>query len=271
MLFWFATTQCIEADPVSSQVDFGANQTRTPVGADVEGVAQKCGSPFGIGPTQEDHRAFPRRLPIQSPGAGKAATPRGRLHARRRLLVMCGDKSARLTLHPQEAFEGEAIPTSRLPTAVEVLDVCLKACLAWRREDWSDPQRQAQPNHATERIGMSMRSLEDRVVVELCVAWPPVLSPMFDQRIHGDFRRDPATGPRVAAASMQAHRGEYIHVVATRDHQVLDDVETVEVDSLRRYVREEPTPRRRWSSHAPLAIQGSATFQNASDRSHGGH
>src|SRR6476620_698077 len=94
-----------------------------------------------------------RRLRMTTPGGGALAV--------------------RAEIAPGTLVEGgerimvEASPNLGLPAAVEVFDGGLEPAFPRRREHGRDVEAQAGPHHATNRISMLMRPLEDRAVVEL--------------------------------------------------------------------------------------------------------
>ena len=97
----------------------------------------------------------------------------------------------------------EASPNLGLPAAVEVFDGGLEPAFPRRREHGRDVEAQAGPHHATNRISMLMRPLEDRVVVELSVGRPPELSPVRHQRRHRGFRGHQRLRPGAGPAAKQ--------------------------------------------------------------------
>ncbi len=56
----FATTQCVEANAVSPQIDFGADETMRPQGAYLEGVPQQARCSVFVGAAQIDDAALRR-------------------------------------------------------------------------------------------------------------------------------------------------------------------------------------------------------------------
>ena len=121
------------------------------------------------------------------------------------------------------------LPDLGLPKRVEPFDGALEPGLAWGRECRNHPQGQTQPADAPDRVGELVRTLEDRIVVELRVAGQPVLTPVPKECVNGGLgaglRHDPGRRER----GMQADTSEHRNQRATGDLQVFDEVKAVEI------------------------------------------
>src|SRR3954447_7349771 len=165
----------------------------------------------------------------------------------------------------------EPRPDPRLPGAVIRLDRRLEARLAGRHEHGGDPQAQAQPADAPDHIGMDVRPLEDRVVVELGVARQAELPPVLDQALDDELRRDtlPARPGRDQSA-MQRDAVEDLDLGAALDDQPLDDVDAVEFLTAAGHLRQVPAPRWWRTSGPALAVQHAPAVKDAVDRAQSG-
>ncbi len=128
----------------------------------------------------------------------------------------------------------ESRPDLGLPTTIVALDGCLKAGLVGRSEDGSYAQTQAQPDHASYRIGILPRTLETVVVVELSVGGKPHRPPVFHQGIDDHFRADRAKRPSCRQPAMQRNSRQNRQLRPTADRQTFDRIETVQFGLSRR-------------------------------------
>src|SRR5262249_56882144 len=134
-----------------------------------------------------------------------------------------------------------------------------------------DAQAQAQPADTPDHIGMDVRPLEDRVVVELGVARQAELAPVLDQALDHELRRD-ALAPRPGRdqAAMQRDGVEYLDLGAGLDGQALDDIDAVEFPAATSHLRQIPARRRRRPSDPMATVQHAATAEDAVDGPLGG-
>src|SRR6266436_5030135 len=165
----------------------------------------------------------------------------------------------------------EASPHLRLPVAIEVFYGCLESTLLRRREDWSDPELQAGPHDAAQRILTVMAPLEDSVVVELGIGRQPEFAPVLHERLHGGFGGHQRLGPRAGHAPVQGDDVEDLNPHAACKGQPLDGVKAFEFGASCTHVGQIPARRRRRPAHAPAGIQHAVTLEDATDGPHRGH
>ena len=187
-------------------------------------------------------------------GAGCAALSRGNDI----LGGTIGQPTMRSRFEPQ--------PDLALPKSIETFDGRLETRFVRRGKHGNDSQAQAQPRHASNRIGVLAWPLETRIVVELGVSGKSHSSPMFHQTFHHGFCVDGPRRPRHGQPSMQRNARQNGHFRPAVDHQAFDGVEAVQFGLSLGYVGEIPTFRRRRPSHTAASIQDAVPSQNATDR-----
>src|SRR5262249_14397094 len=133
-------------------------------------TTQQMNLPLPVAATQKDQPPLGVSLQVQTPAPWERPTPRGCFNPRCRTPPMGRHITGRLRLQPLQRGVLKPRPHFGLPQAVEALDGSLEARLAGRDKDGHDAQAQADAGHATNGVGVDLRSLEERVVVELCVA-----------------------------------------------------------------------------------------------------
>src|SRR5262249_57875087 len=77
-----------------------------------------------------------------------------------------------------------------------------------------------------DRVGMDVRPLEDRIVVELGAAWQAELPPMLDQALNHELGRDALPSrPGCNQAAMERDAVEDLDLGSAADDQTLDEIE----------------------------------------------
>ena len=261
-----ASPKAGEPDRAAIQVHLGSHEPVGPALIHLEGPAQHLSTALGIGSSHLHHPARERSLEVQSPVPRERPSRRCRLDPIRSMPPQRRHMPARPIDQIVQIGVLEPGPDPSLPRAVVVLDRCLETRLARRHEHRDHPQAQAKSADPTYRVGMGVRPLEDRVVVELGVArqteLPPVLGQALDDELGGAAL---IARPRGHQAAMQRDPVEHLDLRAIADDQPLDDVEAVEFLAAAGHLRQVPA-RWRWGSSDPMPmIQGAATAQDAVD------
>ena len=179
--------KCVEADGLIAEIDLTANQTMRPQWIDLKGMTKQADRAGFGGATYEDHHSLGVNLEIGLPGE-KQGTALGRtINPCRSALAVGPDVAAGLRLKAGQGIMVEATPHLGLPTAVEVFDGSLEAGLPGRCEHRGHAQLQADPDNAAQGVATAVATLEDCVVVELCISGQPELTPVLQKRRHRAF------------------------------------------------------------------------------------
>src|SRR5713101_6409655 len=167
------TAKRMETDGLSVEIHVAANEPMRPKGVDPEGTAQQADGAGLRTTADEDDRSDRMGLQVRPPG-GREWPPCGsRLDTGGGALAVGADIASGTLVEGGERSVVEANPNLGLPAAVEVFDGGLESTLLRRREDRSDPELQAGPHDAAQRILTVMAPLEDGVVVELGIGGSP--------------------------------------------------------------------------------------------------
>ena len=255
------SSEGVEPDASVSEIDFRSNESMRPVAVDREGVSQQAGGTFGASSSQEYDATLRRCLQIQLPCFGERFAVGSIYDPCRCSATAGGDEFCRLCLQGFPRRVRETGPHFRLPATVEVLDSGLKSRLLRRGEDRRDVQRQTQTDDPPDRVGVVMRSLENRVVVKLCISGQAKLAPVLKQGVEHGFCSDFGPRPRGNQAAMQGTTVEDFQVEAPFDDEALNDVKTVQFGASGGNVGQVPSTRRRCSAGPLSAVQSPTTFQ----------
>src|SRR4051812_29412131 len=258
-----APAQAVEPDRPGLQLHLRTDQPMDPARVHLEGPAPDLSPARRIGPPQVDEPALQRSLEVQPPALRERPSGRRRFDPVGAVVAPRRDMATRPVGQLVQVGVLEPRPDPRLPGAVIRLDRRLEARLAGRHEHGGDPQAQAQPAHAPDHIGMDVRPLEDRVVVELGVARKAELPPVLDQALDDELRRDtlPAR-PRRDQAAMERDAVEDLDLWSALDDKPLDDVDAVEFRTAAGHLRQIPTARRWRTSDPALAVQRAAAVED---------
>src|SRR5512147_379004 len=271
LLAGLPTPEPVEPHYLSIEVHLRPDQPMQPLAVHLEPAVQQLHPPRGIGPPNGDDPPPGPGLEVQFPTLGKGAPSRGRLNPIGPVATMGGHEAGRVALQVREVRVLEPSPDLRLPGPVVAFDDRLEPQLAGRDEDRDHPQTQAQPRDPAEGVGMVMRPLEDRVVVELAVARQPDRLPVLDQaRDHesGGDARFPWPGDGQAA--MQRDAVEDFDLRAALDDQPLDHVDAVPFLPPGGDLGQIPTGWRGATPHTSLSVQDTAAEEDPCDGSHRG-
>src|SRR5512135_394302 len=271
LLAGLPTPESVEPHYLSIEVHLRPDQPMQPLAVHLEPAVQQLHPPRGIGPPNGDDPPPGPSLEVQFPPLGKGPPSRGRLDAIGPVAAMGGHEAGRVALQVRQVRVLEPSPDLRLPGPIVALDDRLEPRLAGRDEDRGDPQAQAQPRDPAEGVGMGMRSLEDRVVVELAVARQPDRLPVLDQaRDHESGGDALPTRPGDGQAAVQRDAVEDFDLGAVLDDQSLDDVDAVQFLPPSGDLGQLPTSGRGAAPHARLAVQDTTSAEDPSDGSHRG-
>lgn len=207
-------------------------------------------------------------LQVQLPLVGKRSPWWGGLEAQDRPLP--DRRHVAIRTLPQGRTGGmmETGPHLGLPSSIVAFDRPLEPGLAGRREHRDDPHTQTQARDTADGIRALMRALEPGVVVELGIAWQPELPPVRDQGLNHGARPDRWTGPRRDQPAVQREAVEHFDAGPAFDHQTLDDVEAVQLRTVRGHLRLISASGRWAPTDPPATVQCPMPVQDTSDRPH---
>src|SRR5208283_1155166 len=263
---WLAASQGEETDGVVVQVDLRANEAMQPMSIDFERMTEKAGPPLVVGASQEDDHSVRNLLQVQTPMFGKGTTTWCGFDAGAAALLRCRDVLGRSLAQAADRSVFESRPDLGLPTAVVALDGRLKTSFVRRRKDRRYAQTQAQPDHASDGIGVLPRTMETIVVVELCIGGKPCRAPVLYQGIDHHLRAYGRDGPGDGQTAMQRYSRQNGHLGPTTNCQAFDRIETVQFGLCCRNHRKVPASWRRWTTNSSATIQDTMTSQNPADR-----
>jgi hypothetical protein len=206
-------------------------------------------------------------LKVQLPPLRERATLWGRLDSSSTSVTGCFDVPCRFLPERIERIVMESIPDLGLPPAVEILDQGLKPHLPRWGEHGSDTQAQAQSHHSANDVGMLMGTLEDSVVVKLCICWKSNLSPMADQCFNDHFCSNRGHWEGRHETAVERGGIEHFDLEAAFDHKAFDNVEAVQFYSSFGNFRQMPAARWRQASHTLVSIESTAAFKNTANGS----
>jgi hypothetical protein len=236
----------------------------------LEGTTQQLNLPLPVAATQEDQPPLGVRLQVQTPVPREGPTPRCGLDPNCRTLPMCRHIAGRLYLQPLQRRMVEPCPHFGLPQAVEALDGPLEAHLPGRNKHGHDSQAQADTRHTANGVGVNLRPLEERVVVELRVVRQADRPPVLHQGFHHESGRNCGrVRPGHHQAAVQGDAIENLDRSASTNDQPLDQVEAVQFGTPVRDPGQVPTRTGRGTTDSPTAVQGSASLQDQADRANG--
>src|SRR5262245_41509039 len=179
------------------------------------------------------------------------------------------DMTPRTLAQVRQTRVQEPRPDAQLPRAVVALNRGLEARFAGRHEHRHYLQAQAQSADPPDQVGVSMRALEDRVVVELGVARQAKLLPESDQGVADQRGRHASLlGPGSDQPAMQRNAIEDLDQRAVLDLEPLDGIEAVQLLLAGGDLGQIPAQRRRLAAYAFASVQGTASRQDTTDGSH---
>jgi hypothetical protein len=261
-----APPQAVEPDLARIQVHLRTDQPVSPVSVHREGPPQHFGSALGVRAPHVHHAAFEPGLEVQTPVPWERTPWRRRLDPIRAMTPQRRDMAPRPIGQGVQVRMREPPPDLHLPGTVVVLDGRLEARLARRHEHRDDTQAQAQPTDAPDDIGVGMRPLEDRVVVELRITRQAELPPVLNQALDHELRRDALPPwPGGDQAAMERDAIEDLDLGTATDDQALNDIDAVELPAAAGHLRQIPTRRRRRSPHPMPPVQHAPTAEDPVD------
>src|SRR6266498_4322784 len=202
-----------EADLVLVQIDLTTDQAVGPHLPERPGLPQYGHLAVGGASPQVDQPATGPLLQVELPANGEGTPVRAGLDPRRPLLAQGSDIPLGMALQARQVVVLEARPDLGLPPAVVALDHGLEASLTRRHQHRHHCQAQTQPENPPQGVGVTMRAVEDHVVVELGIVGQtdrtPVLNQRFDSAFRGYWRCD---GPGSGQASVQRNGVEHLDV-----------------------------------------------------------
>src|SRR3990172_7851489 len=247
------------------EVNLAANEPMRPMLIDMEGSAEQMNAGIVIAAAHEDQGALEGGAEVELEALGEAAPLGGGLSSASSFGAIGGDVT-RGDGH-QGCYIGAAValPDLALPQGVEAFNGILEARLARWGEHRDNPQCQTQPGDTPDGVGELVGSLEDRVVVKLCVGGQPLAAPVLNQGLQRSPCAGPLHDPGLGQCAVQAGAGEHIDKGPSRDLQVLNEIEAVELGSARGQIGEIPAPRAGRPAVPMHAIESPVTRKHSVD------
>src|SRR6266496_1256823 len=196
----FSSSQRIETDRSTIQVNLSSDQTMRPVFIHGKAMSQKSNFSLLVSPAQKNKATSRVCLEVQLPVIGKGSSCGGLFDATAQSSPVRSYVLDRLRLDRTQTVVMEALPYFGLPTAIKAFDGSLKASLLDRSKNRGDVKAEAKSHDATDRIAKLMGPLEPGVVIELSISGKPENPPMLSKCFHSasgcDFRlRSPGLQP----------------------------------------------------------------------------
>src|SRR5690242_3950597 len=219
-------------------------------------ATQQLDFPLPVAATQEDQPSLRLRLQVQTPVLREGATKWCCVDSRRCTLPMGHHIAGRLRLQPLQRRVLKPRPHLSLPQTVKALDGSLEARLSGRDIDGDDSQAQADAGHATNGVRVDLRSLEERVIVELRVVGQANCLPVLHQRFHHERGRNcRRMRPGYHQTAMQRDAVENLDLDAPTNDQPFDQIEAVQLGTPVGNPRQVPARTRWWTPDSPAAVQ----------------
>src|SRR3972149_2973346 len=190
------SSECIEADLFSCEINVGPDQTVRPRTVDHKGVTEQAHPTVGISSAQVNNAAHKPSLEIELPRAGEQASAGCGLDAQSSTLTVGDGILGRPRLQGHKGVEMEALPNFRLPASVEAFDSGLETGFPWRSKDCGHSQAQANADDSSDGVFKLMSSLKTSVVVKLDIGRQPKGSPVLNQGLDNRMSEDGAIWPR---------------------------------------------------------------------------
>src|SRR5438270_10225171 len=266
------TAESEEANLPLVQIHLTANQAVGPHVAQWPGLTQQGHLAVAIAAPQVDQPATGPLLQVKLPVGGEGRPVRAGLDPRRPRLAQGRDVLLGMALQVGQVGVLEAGPDLGLPPAVVTLDHGLEAGLAWGHQHRHHAQAQAQAEDPPPGVGVTMRAVEDHVVVELGLARQADRTPVLNQRRDSPFggygRLDRPGGGQ---APVQRNGVEHLDVWPVFDDQALDDVDAVQLGLASGDIRQIPAGGWGRAARPFLAVQGPTATEDAVDGPHRGN
>ena len=267
-----AAAQGEEAEAAALEIQFGTDEAVSPPGAHGPGAGEEVDAAIVVTAAQENEAAAQRggRLEEEARRPGAAGRcggdARGIFGAQRR------DERGAAPAQGGQMAMAPAMPGHGLPAGVEALDLRLETRLARRCEHGDDAQLQAEPDDAPDGVGVLVRALEKRVIVELGEVRQPVRAPVLaDAAEHMIGTEAMRARPGLGECPVEGDDIEHLHRRPALDEQALDEIEAVEFRATGGQRRQIPAARRRRAAHARPGIEQAAAAQDAPDGAQRGH
>src|SRR6266498_2086193 len=267
----FSSSQRIESDRSTIQVNLSSDQTMRPVFIHGKSMSQKSNFSLLISPAQKNKATSRVCLEVQLPVIGKGSSCGGLFDATAQSSPVRSYVLDRLRLDRTQTVVMEALPYFGLPTAIKAFDGSLKASLLDRSKNRGDVKAEAKSHDATDRIAKLMGPLEPGVVIELSISGKPENPPMLSKCFHSASGCDGGIRPRSNQSTVEGNSIKDLYVNSAFDHQAFNHIKAVEFTSPLCYLGQIPTWRWRPMTNTATAIQSAAPFQDAANGAQGGN
>src|SRR6266508_3895536 len=267
----FSSSQRIETDRSTIQVNLSSDQTMRPVFIHGKAMSQKSNFSLLVSPAQKNKATSRVCLEVQLPVIGKGSSCGGLFDATAQSSPVRSYVLDRLRLDRTQTVVMEALPYFGLPTAIKAFDGSLKASLLDRSKNRGDVKAEAKSHDATDRIAKLMGPLEPGVVIELSISGKPENPPMLSKCFHSASGCDGGIRPRSNQSTVEGNSIKDLYVNSAFDHQAFNHIKAVEFTSPLCYLGQIPTWRWRPMTNTATAIQSAAPFQDAANGAQGGN
>ena len=260
------SAQRVEADALMREIHRTSHQSMKPMLIHSEVLIEQVDVALLGASAHKDHRTPEWSAKIKLEARRKAASSWGGFSSGGGFGAICRDISLRDGLQASNVVAVMPLPDLALPEAVEALNGILEARFAWWGKYGNDLQGQTQAADPPDTVSISVISLKDRIVVELCVGGQPFAAPAFDQSCEGSACAGSFHWPGVDQRAMQAGRSEHRDKRPTSDLQILDEVKAVQFGLAGGQIRQMPALGRRGPALSMRAIEHPVTRKYPVDR-----
>jgi hypothetical protein len=268
LIFRLAAMETEDGELAKFHLPLAAEQSVGPAGWQVERAARKLEKSAGIGPAQPDDSAGRGSLRDR---ARKFAARRCGLKLRGVFTPVGFKKSGVSHAQLRVIAVAVAMPDFILPEGIEALEFVLKAGFARRSEDGDYSQTEAKVDDSPQVSGMAMRSLKNRVVIELDECGQIAGLPMLGHR--GQCKRQTFTRDQdrnACKAAPQRDGGESVKAAAFAKGKAFDKIKRIQLSASARQVRQVPSWRR-WRAADPADTDDTMSGQDPGNRAHAWH
>src|SRR6266545_1782707 len=236
-----------------------------------EATAEQAHTALLIGAAHVDDRALQLGLEIRRKVRRNGTSLRGLFLAATVSRPMCRNVGTTQRLQMSEVAHLPTLPYFAKPQRVIALYRVLQSRFARWSKHRCDPQAQAQSADTTHCVGVLMRALKLRAVVELCIRGQAIAPPAFEQPLEDESRFSLLQGPRIDQTTVQRGAVENPDQRTVCDLELLNQIEAVELCLATRQRRQIPALRRRGTTYASRAILQPCARKCSVNRRNGGH
>lgn len=270
LLIGGAAAKSVETNAVRIEINLAPDESMWPRGIHRKPMLKQLDGPRIAGTTEKDHLAVQRCLQVEGESGRNRPSVRARVPAWGQPPSTRLDVGLRSGLERGQRIVMEPAPHLGLPAPIEVLESILEPVFAGDGEDRRDAQVQTQAHDPTDHVGVLVRPLEPRVIIELRELGQADLLPVVEHNLQRPYGRVGQVGPRADQAAVQGDHVEHFNFGTTLQDQALDEVPAIEFRQARGNARQIPARRWRGPTDALPSIKGTSTSEHSIDRAERG-